>query len=169
MKSILICLSLPAMLAGITVFAEPLKVKPGLWETTTTTEKKSAREPSNLDRLTPEQRARIEKKLAARVKRETSDIRACLSEAQIRSGDAFIGKTHRATCSRTIKNQTSSDLVATVECSGANRMNGRITMHAADPEHMNGTADMTYGAVDKLQLQTHSEITSRWLKADCAK
>uniref|UniRef100_UPI003298DA5A hypothetical protein n=1 Tax=Salmonella enterica TaxID=28901 RepID=UPI003298DA5A len=59
------------------------------------------------------------------------------------------------------------DLVATVECAGANRMTGRVEMRAADPEHMAGTVDMTYGARDTLQLLTHSDITARWLGSEC--
>jgi hypothetical protein len=156
-----------AMLACASVRAEPLRVKPGLWETTTATEKKSSNQPTNLERLTPEQRAKVEKKLAERVKRETSTVQACLDEARVRSGEAFIGKTHQATCSRIIRTQTANDLIATVECIGENIMSGRIAMHASDPEHMNGTVEVTYGAPGRLQLQTNSKITGRWLKAEC--
>jgi hypothetical protein len=152
---------------SITAQAEPLKVKPGLWETTTTTESRQANKPTNLDRLTPEQRDKVEKKLEVKVKKETKTVQACLSEAQIKSGDTFLGKTHQANCKRTFQTQTASDLAATLECDGVNSMTGRVEMHAADPEHMSGTVNMTYGAAGSLQMKTHSSIQARWLTGDC--
>ena len=159
---ILLALSLSAQ-------AEPLKVKPGLWETTTTTEMKGASRPANLDKLTPEQRAKVEKKLAERVRKETRTVQACLSEAQIKSGDTFLGKSHQASCARTFETQTDGDLVASINCAGANAMTGRVEMHAADPEHMGGRVDMIYGAAGRLQLATRSDVASRWLGSDCGK
>lgn len=153
--------------ASIAAQAEPLKVKPGLWETTTVTEKRGAKHPTNLDALTPEQRDKVEKKLEKQVKTETHTVKSCMRAEQIKSGEAFTGKPHRATCTREIKTQTANDVVATINCRGANKMTGNIEMHAADPEHMSGKVDMTYGASGKLQLFTHSEITAVWLKDDC--
>jgi len=167
MEHKIIVLSLIILALSVPALAEPLKVKPGLWETRTTTERRNARQPSNLDKLNQEQREKVEKKLAENVKKDFRTVQACLSESQIRNGEAFIGKTHQTSCVRTFGTRTSSDLIATVECNGANPMTGSISMHAADQENMNGTVDMTYGVSDKLQLQTHSEITGRWLKADC--
>lgn len=162
-------LSTPLILLAlcITAQAEPLKVKPGIWETTTTTETKRANKPTNLDKLTPEQRAMVEITLENKVKKETKTVQACLSEAQIKSGENFLGKNHQANCKRTFQSQTASDLAATLECDGANNMTGRVEMHAADPENMSGTVAMIYGAASSLQMQTHSSIQARWLTGDC--
>lgn len=156
-------------LASVSAHAEPLKVKAGLWETTTTTEKKGSKHPTNLDQLTPEQRAKVEAELAKRAKRETTTTTSCLTASRIKSGEAFIGGGHARACTRTFEKQTASDVAGTIECAGANKMTGKVRMHADDAEHMTGTADMTYGAPERLQLLTHSEIKSRWLKADCGK
>lgn len=160
-------LILPAM--SFTAQAEPLKVKPGLWETTTYSEKQGAKLPTNLDKLTPDQRVKVEKKLAGNIKKETHTAHSCLDETQIENGNAFIGKSHQASCSYTFLTQTPSDLVVNLECSGVNAMTGRLKMHAVDPEHMGGTVDMTYGAGDNLQLLNRSDITARWLSSDCVK
>ena len=98
-------LSTPLILLAlcITAQAEPLKVKPGIWETTTTTETKRANKPTNLDKLTPEQRAMVEITLENKVKKETKTVQACLSEAQIKSGENFLGKNHQANCKRTFQ------------------------------------------------------------------
>jgi hypothetical protein len=46
-------------------------------------------------------------------------------------------------------------------------MTGTVKMHAADPEHMSGSVEMTYGSAEGMQLLTRSEIDSQWLKSDC--
>ena len=167
MKIRFIMLGLALLGYGFASKAEPLKVKPGLWETTTVTEKRGAKHPTNLDTLTPEQRDKVEKKLEKQVKKETHTVKSCLKAEQIKSGEAFTGKPHRATCTRDFKTQTANDVVAAISCRGANKMTGNIEMHAVDPEHMSGKVDMTYGDSGKLQLFTHSEITAIWLKDDC--
>lgn len=169
MKHIILALSLILPAFSMTAYSEQLNVKPGLWETTTTSEKRAAKLPANMDKLTPEQRAKVEHKLADRVRKETRTVQSCLNEAQIKSGKAFIGKSHQASCTYMFMKQTPSDLDAKLECSGANAMTGRILIHAADPENMSGTVDMTYGAGDNLQLLNRSVITARWLGSDCVK
>jgi hypothetical protein len=166
MKIKITILPLVLLATNIAAQAEPLNVKPGVWETTTVTEKSGSR-PTNLDTLTPEQRVKVEKKLAERVKKETSTVKSCLKASQIKSGDAFVGSPHRATCTKSFKTQTASDVVATISCSGANLMTGNVDMHATDAEHMSGKVDMTYGTSGNLQLFSHSEIKAVWLKEDC--
>jgi hypothetical protein len=156
------------MMAINVSWAEPLDVKPGLWETTTTIEKKRAKQPTNLDQLTPEQRVLVETKLAGQVKKETRKVTACLSEEKIKSGEAFTGNAHLGACDHRFESQTANDLVAKIECQGANKMTGTVEMHAADPEHMSGTVKMIYGPSGSLQLLTSSEITSRWIRSDCS-
>lgn len=159
---------LPLLLAvNIAAQAEPLNVKPGVWETTTVTEKRGAGKPTNLDQLTPEQRDKVEKKLAHQTKRETHTVKSCLKAEQVKSGAAFTGGPHSSNCKKSYKTRTASDVVASISCSGINPMTGSIEMHAADPEHMSGKVDMTYGDKGSLQLFTHSEITATWVKADC--
>jgi hypothetical protein len=167
MKFIILTIPLTLLAINITAQAEPLNVKAGLWETTTTSVKQGARRPTNLDQLTPEQRAKVEQKLDSEAKKETRTVTSCLNDAQIQSGEAFIGRSHQASCTYTFLNQTPGDLVADLHCAGVNAMTGRIEMHAADPEHMSGKVAMTYGAGDKLQLLNRSEVNARWVKADC--
>jgi hypothetical protein len=154
---------------SITAQAEPLDVKPGLWELTTVTEKKNANKPTNLDKLNPEQRDKVEKKLAEQAKKETKTAQACLREEQIKSGEVFIGKTHQANCKRTFLTQTPTDLAATLECSGVNKMSGDVAMHADNPEHLSGTVKMLYGNKGEMQMLTDSTITARWIGSDCSK
>lgn len=158
-----------SLTAIASLHAEPLKVKPGLWETTTQVEKKGGRHPTNLDSLNSEQRAKVERELATRAKKETRTVRSCLRESQILNGEAFLGHTpHRQACSRKVESQTATRMVARLECRGANPMQGQVEMKAPDPEHMNGLATMTYGAPERMQLMTRTEISARWVSADCS-
>jgi hypothetical protein len=166
-KPTLLAVALLAM-SGMAA-AEPLKVKAGLWETTTATQTKGAKQPTNLEQLTPEQRAKVDQKLGARGKSETHTTKACLKAEQIASGEAFMGKSHHGACTHKPELQTAADQKASVQCRGTNPMTGTIAVHATDEEHMNGRVDMTYGPADKQQLVTHSEMKSRWLGAECGK
>jgi DNA gyrase/topoisomerase IV subunit A len=169
MKITFLTCTLILLSLSITAQAEPLKVKPGAWELTTVTEKKNANKPTNLDKLNPEQRDKVEKKLAEQAKKETKTAHACLREEQIKSGEVFIGKTHQGNCKRTFQTQTASDLSATMECSGVNKMSGDVVLHAADPENLNGTVKMLYGNKGEMQMLTTSDITARWVGNDCSK
>jgi hypothetical protein len=163
-----LCLVLLMGSAGLIAQAEPLKVKSGLWETTTVTEKSGANKPTNLDKLTPEQRSKVEAQLAARAKKETHVVKSCLRETQIKSAEAFIGSTKQHGCTRKVELQTASDVKATIECrGGANPMTGTVEMHAVNEESMTGKSEMLYGAPDRLQLLTKSDISAKWLGANC--
>ncbi|MCA9552558.1 MAG: DUF3617 domain-containing protein [Myxococcales bacterium] len=157
----------PAAAITSTSSVARLAVKAGVWETTTEIELKRAKAPSNLEQLTPQQRHIVEQKLAAQVKRETrTDVR-CLTEAKIASGEAFTGNSHLGACAPRIEVRTPEKLVAKLECTGANALTGTVEMRAVDAEHMTGTVEMTYGRPDGLQMVNRSQLTSRWLRAEC--
>jgi hypothetical protein len=154
-----------------TVLATPFQAKPGLWETTTTTERKGARPPANLDQLTPDQRAQVEQQLAEKAKKEahpvTHTAKACLTAQQIQSGEVFARGAINATCTRSVETQTASEQVVNLDCKGGNPMAGKVELHATDAEHMTGSIDMTYGPKEKLQMLAHTDITSHWLGEEC--
>lgn len=168
MKRISIAVLLMVIAAGA-AHAEPLMVKPGLWETTTITEKRGNKNPTNLDSLTPEQRLKVEKELASRAKKETHMVISCLKADKINSGEAFLGGGHHSACARKATKQTATDLEGSIDCKGANPMTGTVSMHAKDSEHMTGRIDMIYGPPSRLQLFTRSEVTAKWLGSDCTK
>jgi hypothetical protein len=168
MKLKSLCLGVLLCSAGLAAHAEALKVKPGLWETTTVTEKSGANKPTNLDQLTPEQRAKVEAQLAARAKKETHTVRSCLGAAQIKSAEAFMGSAKQHGCIRKVELQTTSDVKASIDCKGgANPMSGKVEMHAVNEETMTGKSEMLYGAADRLQLLTKSDISAKWLGTAC--
>src|SRR5512141_2113459 len=114
MKIKMTVLPLVLLATNIAAQPEPLNVKPGLWETTTVTEKRGAQHPTNLDALTPEQRDKVEKKLEKQVKKETHTVQTCLKAKQIRSGETVAGKPHDASYTREVKTLAGNDVDATI-------------------------------------------------------
>ena len=46
-------------------------------------------------------------------------------------------------------------------------MTGKVQMHAVNEETMTGKSEMLYGTPDRLQLLTKSDISAKWLGANC--
>jgi hypothetical protein len=168
MKQVIIGLTAAGVFAaGAIASAEPLKVKPGLWENTTIAQRDiAASRPTNLDQLTPEQRAKVEQQLAARNQQRTV-TKACLTQAQIEKNDAFMGGAQHHACKRISVAQTASEWVTKIECSGKAAAAGEVRISAPDEQHMNASIVMTAKNGPK-ERTTRSEVQARWLGADCA-
>jgi hypothetical protein len=166
MKRSILCLTIAAGLAAGSALAEPLKVKPGLWEITTKVNHGDVVLPPNINQLTPEQRVKVEAKLAER-NQQVLVKQSCLTQAQLDKGEAFMGGGHHQGCSNKAVSQTGKEWVTAMECTGKISGKGEIRIQAADPEHMTGTITMTTknGATDNT---TKSSLTSKWLGADCS-
>lgn len=167
MKTTVTGIALVALAASGLVSAEPLKVRPGLWENTTIQQLGNpAPKPTNLDQLTPEQRAKVEKQLAERGQKR-SVTKACLTQAQIERNDAFLGGQQHHACKRIPETQSASEWVTKIECSGKAAAAGEVRISAPDDRHMNATITMTAKNGAK-QRTTRSEVQARWLGEDCA-
>jgi len=150
-------------------WAEPLQVKPGLWEVTTQSTIRSSGMPDSikLDKMTSEKRAQVEKMLAERDKPRTSTVRSCLRKEQIDSGSGFTGGQHHQGCTQKEGLRTAHEWTTDLECSGRANVAGRIQVKAPDAAHMNLHIEMKT-VVGKVERVTTSEVTSKWLGADCS-
>ncbi len=158
-----------AVVAGLTAgaaVAEPLKVKPGLWEITTTNSHGEVKTPPNIDQLTPEQRAKVMKKLAER-NQQVMVKQSCLTKEQLVKGDAFKGGSHHQGCNNKVVSQSAKEWVTAMECTGKFESKGEIRIQAKDEEHMTGTITMTTKD-GKKENTTRSSLESKWLSADCS-
>lgn len=153
------------MTAG-SALAEQLKVKPGLWEITTTVRHGEVKMPPNINQLTPEQRVKVEKKLAERNQQVTVK-QSCLTKEQLNKGDAFMGGSHHQGCSSKAVSQTAKEWVTAMECSGKFNAKGEIRIQAENPEHMTGSITMVTKDGTK-ENSTKSSLESKWLGADCS-
>jgi Protein of unknown function (DUF3617) len=110
-----------AALCGLTMSAaaEPLHIEPGLWEVTYSYSLQGEPPPSVLAKLTPEQRAEMEKKWAERKgQTKTSTSKTCVTLEDLAKGTAFESDddAHKEGCRRTVNTQTASRWTVAEHC-----------------------------------------------------
>lgn len=159
----LACLSMPLLAPA----ADRLNVKLGLWEVTTVTQMNGVLPmPKELmDKLTPEQRAKIaaDAKANASQPPEKDTSRECITQKDLdepfRSANAEQCVTSVVSTSRTAQEMR-------IVCSGEPEGSGVFKVNAPTPESMNGTIDMKVGqGPDAFTMK--GKLSGRWLSADC--
>ena len=160
------------MLSSVTVWAadklQPLNVKTGLWETTTTriTSGEIPIPAEMLARLTPEQRAKMEARMKANSaeKSTTHTSKSCMTKEKLEKAPF---SEEQKDCTRTIVTSTSSKAEVRFTCDQADtKVNGTINVEALNPENVKGSgnATMTGGG---HTMTTSGTFTSKWLGTDC--
>ena len=166
MKRTILGLAVVAGMVAGAAQAEPLKVKPGLWEITTRVSDGKVKVPTNIDKVPAEQREKVMEKLKAQ--HEKVMVRqSCLTRAQLDKGDAFMGGSHHQGCKNKAVSQTAKEWVTKMECRGKFNSDGEIRMQAVNPETMTGTVTMTAKSGEQTKTTT-STLSSKWLGEDCS-
>ena len=142
---------------------QPLNVKPGLWQTTTTY--KLAGElpipPGALENMTPEQRARVEENMKANGETQTLSDKHCVTQEELQN--PFNGE-H---CTWTILDSTSTSAKGTVACEEQGmQLTGSGQFEVLDQEHMKGSAHLT-STGGSHTMTTDATFKSQWLGASC--
>jgi hypothetical protein len=149
---------------------KPLDIKPGLWETTITTQAKGIppAPPEMMARLTPEQRSRAEAAAKARggVGQQTRLIKSCMTADDLQKPFALSEDAH-AVCKRTVISSSGTKTDVHFECTkGQVRSTGDIHVEALSPESTKGSSQ--YSSQDPAhKLDAKVTFTGRWLGADC--
>jgi len=160
------------MLSSVTVWAadklQPLNVKTGLWETTTTriTSGEMPIPPEFLARLTPEQRAKMEARMKANSaeKTKTNTSKSCMTKEKLEKAPF---SDEQKDCTRTIVTSTSNKAEVRFTCEKADTMvNGTINIEALDPENVKGSGNTTMTGGGHT-MNTSRAFTSKWLGTDC--
>jgi len=161
-----------SILAGSAVWAAdsvPFAVKTGTWETTTTTQMSGGPQipPEVLQKMPPEQRAKMEERMKAMQGRPTTN-RHCVTEEDLKK--AFNIGDQRSNCTRTVLSSSASKQEIKVECS-SDRMKttGIIHIESAGNELVKGTMDMTTSGASNQEMKINSTFVSKWVGADCEK
>lgn len=162
-----LCAASLALLPLLPAQADPMNLKLGLWESTQTTQMSGSPIPeAALQKMTPEQRARVE---AAMKKREamgprTHVIRSCLTQEKlerpfVRNEDEDPGH-----CRRTVVTATRTVHEYRFQCSTPEERTGVMRLEAQSSERVTGTLKMksAHGSVS-MQLDGH------WVAASCGK
>jgi len=148
---------------------QPLDVKLGLWESTSTMEHSGAPPIPDelLARLTPEQRAKIEERAKASAQQgpKTTTRKNCVKKDDLDKAMAF-GNDDK-TCHRTILSSSSSKLEFRMECAaGTMKSNGTVRIEAISSEHVKGSVQMNIGEGTR-SMKMNSTFESKWLGPVC--
>ena len=146
---------------------QPLNVKTGLWETTTTY--KMAGElpipPEMLNRLTPEQRARMEERMKARSgQSNTMTYQTCINKEDLENPDF----TDRKQCTWTTLDVNSTHAKGSASCEpdAGMTMSGAGEIIVVDQEHVKGSLHMN-ATGNGRGMTTDTTFTSKWLHSEC--
>ena len=154
----------PAPQHGVTY--QPLNMKTGLWEMTVNLKTSGDMVPPGMmEKLTPEQRARLEARMNANSggNAKTDTQKHCVTKEGLEKPINFGDKD----CSWTILESTSTRAKGNVSCQGTGiTMSGNGEFEAPDPEHVRGFAHMTSNQGGN-KMTVDSNFTWKWLGSSC--
>lgn len=149
---------------------QPLNIKPGLWERTinTTIAGEMPIPAEMLNRLTPEQRARMEERMKANsaAHAHTTTEKHCLSQEDLEK-NRFLNLDRGKECTPTITSSTSTSAKGRLSCdSEGMKMTGALEVLAPDSEHVNGSWHATTNGAGHT-MNVDSTFRSKWLGSSC--
>jgi hypothetical protein len=162
------------LLLTLTAFAadkvQRLNVKTGLWEVTTTIHNQGHMPvpAAMLERMTPEQRVRMEERLKAQPADRSRTIthKNCVTEQDMQKGDMFSTNPNKE-CTEHVVSSTSTSAEIQMSCKGEGiQGNGTIKIKVLNPESVTGSSHIT-ATGNGQTLNTDSTFTSKWLSASC--
>lgn len=164
------------LLIALTAFAadkvQRLNVRTGLWEVTTTIHNQGHMPipAAMLERMTPEQRARMEERLKAQPADRSRTIthKNCLTEQDMQKGDLFSTNPNKE-CTEHVVNSTSTAAEIQMSCKGEGLQgNGTVKIKVLNPENVEGSSHVT-ATGNGQTLNTDSTFTAKWVSANCGK
>jgi len=160
------CLVAYAVLAGDDF--QPLNVKTGLWEITTTTAVGGAPSipPGALAGMNPDQRAKLESALKgmASAAPKARTYQQCITKEQL-NRDAF--SEGRNSCTRTILKSTGSRMEFREVCKSEGMQTEMLMqIEALTPENVHGSGHVA-SAGGNSAMNVSMDFTAKWLGASC--
>jgi hypothetical protein len=169
-----------ALLAPLTTWAaddiKPFDGKPGLWETTSTTEMSGLPgmpampqiPPEQLAKMTPQQRAQVEAMIKARMGAaggpQTDTTKSCLTSDSFKNGLTMGQK--NTNCTQKVTSSSSSMQNIHMECTqGKTTMVGDFMIERVDSEHAKGNLVMKAAGDQPINMKM--SFSTKWLSADC--
>ena len=149
---------------------QPLDIKLGLWEVTSTIAMTGMPPipPDALAKMTPEQRAKMEAVMGARSggSPKTTSQKVCITREKLDKQNAF--NDERKNCTRTVVTSSSKKLEIKLQCTEQQNttMSGTIHVEALNSETVKGSVRMaTTGGARSMNM--NSDFTSRYLGSAC--
>ena len=170
LRLLLLTLSLAFVLALAARAAEqtPLKVKPGLWEMTSDSKSQGAPPipPEVLERLSPEQRAKIEAAMQQSMAPRHRVEKRCVTQAQIDQGFERMDQMGGAHCTQQVTSSSASLRAGSFTCTGRAATSGTYRFEAQNPETVAADWTVTVSNSGKT-MQMKNTMRARWLGVDC--
>ena len=148
--------------------AAPFNMKLGLWEVTTTTSMRGAPPiPADiLDKMTPEQRARMEQSMQAMGGApRTHTEKTCETKEKLDKDLLFKSKDDN--CTRTPVTSTTSTVEMKIHCTSKDQTtDGTMRFDAINPENVKGVMDMTSSGGGH-EMKVKIDFAAHWLGPVC--
>ena len=148
---------------------QPLNIKPGLWQTTVSVTRRGEMPlPGEmLNRLKPDQRARLEERMKANSGKaaHTTTHKRCVTRQQLENPNF----TKDEQCTWTTLESNRTRMKGTVSCNYKNpalRLRGAGEFVALDREHVKGSIHTTASGNGRT-METTSDFSSKWLGPSC--
>lgn len=148
----------------------PLDVNPGQWETTVSGQMTGIPSipPEVLQKLTPEQRAKVESAMGAHGAKPIVSS-TCMTKEKLH--EAWnTGQDSLKACTTSVVTSTSGKQEIHIDCNrNGNKSSGNITVEAIDSEHIRGSIRMTATTGDDGHtMNMNYTFTSKWIGAACS-
>jgi hypothetical protein len=148
---------------------EPLNVKLGLWEVTTTITSQGAMPipDSMLAKMTPEQRARMEERMKASSAGTTHTTvrKECLTKEKQEKNEAFTAENEKG-CTVAVLTSNSSKLEMKRTCNGEGiKSEGTIQVEVLSPESVEGKTHVEMTGSNTMRI--NGNFTGKWIASAC--
>lgn len=148
---------------------QPLNVRLGLWEVTTTMTSQGAMPiPAELlARMTPEQRARMEERMKAGSagKTKTTTRKECMTKEKQEKNEAFTAENEKG-CRVAVLTSNSNQLEMKRTCNGEGvKSEGTIQVEALSPESVEGKTHIMMTGSNTMSI--NGNFTGKWIAPAC--
>jgi hypothetical protein len=165
---ITVCATLAGTLTS--ALAEPLDVKPGLWETTAHTQAQGQMPISEAEmkKLSPQQRAAIAKMEARAHQPQTRTFKGCLTQQKLDKDEvAFLSGEPGMKCDSKLTKHTRTSVAGSRHCTKPGRQQtDDFSFDARDREHVTGKLNHTISDGTRT-MSSKGDLSSRWISASC--
>lgn len=163
----ILTLAVAATLSSTAFAAEPINIKPGLWDVTQTMTMSGA--PLYVEGMNAASRAEYAKSWATTANKPTTDQdQQCITAKEIKEAHLFQdGSSKGKQCKQTVKKQTSTAWSASSDCKDEKTTNVlEIDYAAPSPERFTGTVKSTLTSPNGKTV-IDMKMSGKWVGASC--
>lgn len=152
------------MLSSLSIHAEPLDIKPGLWEVTYKTDMSGSTIPEDALKNMPQERREKMLDMLKNRKAKTHTVQSCLTKDNL--DRPFKGQNTEDHCTNTVVTATRTKAEYKFQCSGKDARSGVMKTEALSRESIKNSMLMQ---VNSGKGSITNESTGKWISADCGK